>query len=323
MAALEGVDQAVLLGDILALREAPAGDVLEAARPFFQQLGTALNGRRIVIVPGNHDHQLAHPLLERGRLDGTVDPLELRSVIAPGANGLVERIAGWTKGAEVVVAYPGLWIRPDVYATHGHYLDCHMTVPRLECLLAGMMQGLTGRVPERAAPPQDYEAVLAPIYAFAYNRAQAAVTSGNGNLGTAVWRRLKARGQERVTASGRRRSPSGLVGGALGVAGLAALRRAGVGNFRSDVSPAELGRAGVEAMGEVIDRLGLRADHVLFGHTHRPGPLDGETPWIGGGARLFNTGSWVYSSILIDGAPGPARTGRVRVPSSATAGLPS
>ena len=30
------------------------------------------------------------------------------------------------------LAYPGVWLRPDVYATHGHYVDLHITVPSFE-----------------------------------------------------------------------------------------------------------------------------------------------------------------------------------------------
>ena len=46
------------------------------------------------------------------------------------------------------------------------------------------------------------------------------------------------------------------------------------------------------------------ADHVLFGHTHRPWPLpghDGEwrTP---SGALLHNTGSWYHEGSLISRA---------------------
>ncbi len=44
-------------------------------------------------------------------------------------------------------AYPGLWVREDVYATHGHYLDCHLTIPTLERLGIGAM----GRVMRRPA----------------------------------------------------------------------------------------------------------------------------------------------------------------------------
>jgi hypothetical protein len=60
-------------------------------------------------------------------------------------------------------------------------------------------------------------------------------------------------------------------------------------------------------MGEVAARLGLGDAFVVFGHTHRTGPLEGDDPaeWTGsGGARMFNTGSWTYASIFISDTPG-------------------
>jgi hypothetical protein len=86
---------------------------------------------------------------------------------------------------------------------------------------------------------------------------------------------------------------------------VAALNRAGVGPLRADISGTELRRAGLQAMGEVAARLGLGDAHVVFGHTHRTGPLDGdaEQEWRGpAGARLVNCGSWVYATIFLDSA---------------------
>ncbi len=60
-------------------------------------------------------------------------------------------------------------------------------------------------------------------------------------------------------------------------------------------------------MGEVAARLGLGDAYVIFGHTHRAGPLpaDAESEWLGrGGARLVNAGSWTYSSIFLTTTPG-------------------
>jgi hypothetical protein len=63
-------------------------------------------------------------------------------------------------------------------------------------------------------------------------------------------------------------------------------------------------------MAEVVTRLDIEADHVIFGHTHRPGPLphdleewilpvrSGRTP-----TRLMNTGSWVYSPLFLATQP--------------------
>jgi len=53
---------------------------------------------------------------------------------------------------------------------------------------------------------------------------------------------------------------------------------------------------------------------VIFGHTHRAGPLaaDDGTEWVtAGGVRLLNTGSWVYEPAWLGDAPSqsPYRTG--------------
>ncbi len=88
---------------------------------------------------------------------------------------------------------------------------------------------------------------------------------------------------------------------------MAALNRAGLGPFNSDLSSGELRRAGLRAMGEVAARLGVGDAHVVFGHTHRAGPLLGDNPaeWRGpGGARLINTGCWTYDSYFLTATPG-------------------
>ena len=70
LARLDGVDRLVLLGDVLELRDRPLAEVLEAAAPVLAALGEALAGRELVIVPGNHDHHLIEPWLERRALSG-------------------------------------------------------------------------------------------------------------------------------------------------------------------------------------------------------------------------------------------------------------
>ena len=95
---------------------------------------------------------------------------------------------------------------------------------------------------------------------------------------------------------------------------VAALNRAGVGPLQADVSGAELRRSGLRAMGEVAARLGLGDAYVVFGHTHRAGPLPGDcqqewraasaTPSSGAGARLVNAGCWVYAPVFLTPKPG-------------------
>ena len=82
--AIEGADQVVLLGDVLELRDRPLAEVVDIAAPFFEALGEAVGDGRIVVVPGNHDHQLLAPWLERRRLRGA-GPLGLEQVAKANA----------------------------------------------------------------------------------------------------------------------------------------------------------------------------------------------------------------------------------------------
>jgi hypothetical protein len=124
----------------------------------------------------------------------------------------------------------------------------------------------------------------------------------NGQSTVRIWRAL----------SGSRSNGSGIDLRARALAGafplaIAALNRAGLGAFNADISSSELRRAGLRAMGEVAARLGLGDAHVIFGHTHRAGPLpaDASGEWRGpGGARLINSGCWTYDSYFLTDTPG-------------------
>lgn len=287
-ARLDGVGHVVLLGDVLELREAPLVEVLAAAEPFFRALGEILGGGRVTLVPGNHDHQLAAPILEERRLDG--GDLPVSTEVAGPAHGPVGRVAGWLGPAELRIAYPGLWLRPDVFVTHGHYLDLHNTVPTAECLAVSAIERALGGPPAAGRAPGDYEAALAPLYALAYDLAQSGGLGRRiGGASAAVWRRTGG-SDGRPSLAGR------LLAGAAIPALVAALNRTGIGPYRPDLTGAELRRAGLTAMAAVAARLEAGAAHVVFGHTHRSGPWpgDGRTEWaLPGGGTLTNTGSWV------------------------------
>jgi hypothetical protein len=95
---------------------------------------------------------------------------------------------------------------------------------------------------------------------------------------------------------------------------VATLNRAGLGPLRPDLSHAELRRAGLRAFSDVLSRLGIGATHVLFGHSHRAGPLPGDDhrEWRSStGARLINTGCWVHEPGFLGADPhtSPYRAG--------------
>lgn len=297
--ALDGVERLVLLGDTLELRQGPQREALAAARPVLGAVGAALGpDGEIVLLPGNHDHPLVAPWLERRRADGVPPPLGLAETATWEPSDPVAALAAAARPARLVLAYPGVWLRDDVYATHGHYLDRHITVPTIERLSAGAMGRLVGAVPA-AATPDDYEAALAPIYAWSHAMAQHAGDDAAGTHGMSLraWRTLSGDGHRPL----RRRALA-----ALFPLTVAAVNRAGLGPLNPDVSVEELGRAGVRAIGEVVDRLGVEAAHVLYGHTHRAGPRPSDDPsvWISPrGVRLHNSGCWVREWQFAGGRP--------------------
>jgi predicted phosphodiesterase len=316
--AVADVDRVVLLGDVLELRHGPMRDAIAAARPFFEDLGCALadHGGELVILAGNHDHALIDPWLARRGEEHEPPPLGLEQLLEPAqASSALARIAGWVSPAKMSVAYPGLWIRPDVYATHGHFLDCHLTVPTLERLSIGAMARLLGSHPSAFDSAGDYEAVGAPMFAWRDAVARDARTGSalNGVAAVVAWDTLRSADAPSGRAPGvsawrslTRRARRRTIVAAFPLA-VAALNRAGIGPLRADVSMRELRRAGLTAMGEVAARLGLGDAYIVFGHTHRPGPLPGDAPeeWRGpGGARLVNAGSWTYSGIFLTSKPG-------------------
>ena len=286
-------DRIVLLGDVLELRHGPMRLALAAARPFFQALGAAIQGGEIVLVAGNHDHALIDPWLASRGQEHEPPPLGVEQLIAPEqASEAYARIAGWCAPARVTVAYPGLWVRDDVCAMHGHFLDCHLTVPTLERLSVGAMSRVLGRHPSTFASVGDYEAAGAPVFAW---RDAVARASRTGNA-------LNGIAKRRARSTARRGAL--LAGFPLAIA---ALNRAGIGPLRATISRTELRRAGLSAMDEVAVRLGLSGSYVVFGHTHRTGPLPGDehTEWTrASGVQLINTGNWTYSAVFLTPTPG-------------------
>ena len=335
----------MLLGDLLELRHGPRREALAAARPFFEELGRAFAGREIVAVAGNHDHALIETWLEHRSELPAPPPLGVEQRIeAAAASSMMALLAEWSAPARLTAAYPGLWVRPDVYATHGHYLDCHLTIPTLERLGIGAMGRLMRRPTRAFIGPDDYEAVTVPVFAWIDAVARQAPTGDalNGGMTVRAWRALggaprptpdppvtnggapddnggwtdrdgERGGIRELTRIRSRVLARTLRNRALAGAfplGVAALNRAGLGPFNSDLSSDELRRAGLRAMGEVATRLNwgpARPAHVVFGHTHRAGPLpgDNQAEWYGpGGARLINTGCWTYDAYFLTPTPG-------------------
>ncbi|HET9094409.1 MAG TPA: metallophosphoesterase [Solirubrobacteraceae bacterium] len=268
--AISGADRLVLLGDIIELRQGPLRDALAAASRVLPDLVSGLGtGREVVLLCGNHDHQLQ------------VQPEALRKVEAMLTAG----------GAAVRFAYPGVWLRDDVYAQHGHYLDRHTTTPAFERMAAGAMARFLKLPLSAMTEENDYERLLAPVYAWMF-----AISQTSGREIDAADDGGSARALKLI------RESRGIRG--LGVqaglrAILAAANLAGLGPLSPDLSPAALRRSSLIAYGEVLAMLDLRPRHALFGHSHRAGPLpaDDRSEWVTtSGVELMNTGCWVHES---------------------------
>jgi hypothetical protein len=286
-----------------------------------------------VLVPGNHDHALLAGLT--GSAGGAAALTSLEERLRPEADHALERLVGDLAPARLEFAYPGVWLAPGVYATHGHYMDAHSPVPMVECLAIAICARLMGGRPRPGSTPVDYERVTSPVYGLStrVGRGQAMGRGSAGDISIRLYERLMRRtpdgaGGEGVVAvshdgrdtaapaHGRGRAPERpelgdrLLRAAI-PRGVAVLNRMGLGPFDPDISGSALRRAGLRAMAEVVTRLEIEAEHVVFGHTHRPGPLphdlegwslparDGRPP-----TRLINTGSWVYSPLFLASRPG-------------------
>jgi predicted phosphodiesterase len=301
VAALDGVDRVVLLGDVLELRDGPAHEPLGAGRAFFEELGRALGpDREVVIVPGNHDHQFIGPWLEARRRLPDAPPLGLEQLAGPDASPLAQVVAEWLAPAPLRIAYPGLWLRDDVYAHHGHYIDCHVEIPSFERLSARVVERWVRRGNGALGPVEHYEGSLAPIYALLYTVAQTAPERGRNLVSGASGRAWRV-----LVGDGGRRPLGHIALGSIGFpAAVWTLNQIGLGPLHSELSGVALRRAGLDAMAEVLRRLDVRADYVIFGHTHRSGPWPGddEQEWRGpAGTHMLNAGSWMYESLFMTG----------------------
>jgi hypothetical protein len=297
--ALDGADRLVILGDGLELRETAHRDAAAAIAPLLSEAGRAVG--EIVVVAGNHDHGLAAGWVESRLESEPPGFLGLEQRFA-AETPLTERLVEAARPAKLELAYPGLWLRDDVYALHGHYADLHATVPTFERIFAGFMTRFMVSPPGERATPDDYEAALAPLYAWMHvltQRADHARISAGAGASARTWTAL--------TSAERHRRP--LRTAALGagyVSVVAALNALGVGPLDRDLSPAALRRGYLRGIREVVRRLGIGAPHVLWGHSHRAGPFPGDDPaeWRVGETQIWNAGSWIYQPHFLGGEPG-------------------
>jgi UDP-2,3-diacylglucosamine pyrophosphatase LpxH len=280
LAALDGVERLVMLGDVVELLEGRPRQAMEVAEPVLRALGARLGDEReVVIVPGNHDAALVRPWLRATGANLGVD-----AVIPLDATPAMARIASWLEPARVRLHYPGVWLSERVWATHGHYLDRHL----LPEAAYGIARGGLGRLPRDGATPADYERAGGP----SLTRVEAFLT----------------RWLPRPLAE-----LSDDVAEALRALTMPVIPRRLFGHRIAPLNAMLLGlqmrRASIPALARVVHRLGVDADWVIFGHVHRCGPLaaDDARRWRGPAdrPRIANTGSWVYEPLLVHRASAP------------------
>jgi UDP-2,3-diacylglucosamine pyrophosphatase LpxH len=269
LSALRDIDRLVILGDAAELVTRNPGRPLAVAEPVLGEIGRELGAtREVVLVPGNHDAPLVRRWVrERGELLGTED------VVPADASWVLERFISWLAPARVSVRYPGVWLTPEVYATHGHYLDRHLVPVAPIGLL-------------RDRPPW-------PASAWEYERGM-----GRRRSRRPLGRRLLERPLPTVaelTGQVTRRFILPSVPRLLMHLGLSPVTARGV--------DLQMRHATLPAMRRVLAQLEIQAQWVVFGHVHRLGPLPGdlESEWdVPHAPRLINSGAWMYEPLLVD-----------------------
>lgn len=280
LGALDGVDRLVLLGDVVELLEGRPRQALQAAEPVLRALGARLGaGGEIVVVPGNHDAALVRPWLLANGVSQALD-----APVPHEATPALARVTGWLAPARVQVRSPGVCLGDGAWATHGHYLDRHL----LPESAFGIARGLLGRLPRDGATPADYERAGGPslthLEALLTRWLPRPLAALADDLAEVLRAATMPGAPLRVLSH--RHAP--LTARLLGV---------------------QMRRASLPALARVVHRLGVGAHHVIFGHVHRRGPLEGDDPrrWVGllGGPSILNTGSWVYEPLLLHRARPP------------------
>jgi UDP-2,3-diacylglucosamine pyrophosphatase LpxH len=270
-----GAERVVLLGDTVELMHRQPRRSMVAAEPVLRALGQSLGSdREVVVVPGNHDA----PLL-RGWALAQGAKLTASHAVPATASPALERLLSWLAPARTRVSYPGVWLGDRIWATHGHYLDHHL----MPDSPIGILRG-AGR---------DVDATTPMAYEHLHQRTHRSRES------------LPARLMARPVATVLKSSADVL----RVVPRL--LLKAGMAPLTSRLIDTQMRRSATPAMARVVDRLGIDADWVLFGHVHRRGPI-GDEAWPDGNGparparpRMVNTGAWLYEPLLVDRATAP------------------
>jgi UDP-2,3-diacylglucosamine pyrophosphatase LpxH len=274
LSALADVDRLVILGDLAELVTRNPERPLGMTEPVLREVGRELGPEReVILVPGNHDSPLVRRWIrERG------DRLGVDDVVPLDASRTLQRVVEWLSPARVSVRYPGVWLTPEIYATHGHYLDRH--------LFPAAPVGLLRDQPPWPESPWEYERrharrrPHAPLRRRMLERPLPTLAEITGQ----ITRRF-------ILPSGPR-----------------LLLYLGLSSVTATTVDVQMRRASLPAMRRTLRQLEIDAQWVIFGHVHRLGPVAADDPaeWnVAGGPRLINSGAWMYEPLLVDGASTP------------------
>lgn len=275
LAALDGVERLVLLGDTVELMEGRPERAMDIAEPILRAVGERLpDGAEVVIVAGNHDKPLVRDWVRTRRSQLSVD-----ASIPLTASRALTRLASWFPAAQVHAHYPGVWLAEGVWASHGHYLDRHL----MPVSAYGLTRGLLRR-PDASPGPAAYERSRRPSTTRATRWLPRPAAEALNELAELIRASTMPIAQRRLL----RRRLAPLTSRMLGL---------------------QMRHAAIPAFVHVVQRLGVEAEWAIFGHVHRLGPLDDEDAeqWAaaGGRPRILNTGSWRYEPLLIHDATPP------------------
>jgi UDP-2,3-diacylglucosamine pyrophosphatase LpxH len=267
LAALDGVQRLVLLGDVLEFHGRQRERALSIAEPILRAIGARMAGGEIVVLPGNHDHDLIQRWLRaRG------DALGLADAVPPDASPGLARVVAALSPAAVRVSYPGVWLEDGVYAIHGQYADRHLN-PQSAV-------GLLRREVPRRRTPAGYE--RRPLRRARQTRGPVMRWLGHAR------RRVRAMILFDLPPLLLRPRMAPLIAAALDQQ----MRRAALPAIARVITA--LGVQAEWVLYGHVHRLGPRED-------------DDPQVWRAGpsGARILNTGSWQYEALLAGRAEPP------------------
>jgi UDP-2,3-diacylglucosamine pyrophosphatase LpxH len=327
--ALEGVDEAILLGDLFDFLFGSVADGVDASAGLLALIAEKLRGRRFVFLAGNHDHHLVHRD-EEDRLEAVLargdapHPNGVPPVESPGPAFFKRFLEARLPGVEVEIAYP-TYACAGVLCTHGHFLDPHarMAGSRGSRLLTRALWGIAAGGPEEPRTVADYESITTLLTEWLYIAAQMPHgTHAQQNVFRAARRagRLASaagapvREARRLAASLRDRT-EGADAGLPSTAHFEAVvheEAARQARERPLPGPPEarprypeptvLSRSSptehaLEAFSQVVANLGWgeETDKIVFAHTHQP---LADVRASKGSTRYWNSGCWIYEPDL-------------------------